>query len=979
MLNIKDIFKHKGQYERELEIFTLKKFIGEEFKELCKTKILDLDVTYAYSEEPVPFSERNSLEYKPIKKGEIWARKNFACAWFHLTGKLPENVSRDNLYLEFCNDAEGLLVDNDGHALKGFTAGSLIFGVMDYNIEKRFYPLDKLVAKDGTIDLYIDGASNGLVGEFVRDVALSEAAIVRRDPHMNELYHDFDVLFNYTSTLQPDSERKFRFVFALRKVMNMVVYNDPDYYAKSKEIINELFNESGIDNTQVTAVGHAHMDLAWLWPIRETKRKILRTFASVIYLMERYPDFHFVVSQPQQVAWVKELDPKLYEKIKKYVAEGRLEPIGGGWVENDTNVPCEESMVRQELYGQKFWKEEFGDYVDVRWLPDTFGYSACIPQVLKKSRQNYFMTIKISWSNRTLFPYHTFRWEGIDDSSIIVHMPPEGTYNSLADPKGLLFAESELKPEDPKEDFLMVYGVGDGGGGPSETMVERILREEKTPYLPKVKMERAADYFHKLDERKLADYKGEMYLEKHRATYTSQNDNKYNNREFEGRMVALEMLLSALGKQGDKTEIDKMWKEVLLYQFHDILPGSSISRVYRETAVAYKNILDKLENIANGLGYSYKASEKTSLVNFENRQITALRKNEKGGYLYYAGADKLVEPSVYANGKTSKENIVATDDYTIEFAADGSIKKLVLNADGRVVFENGNKLRVFIDRGDAWDFDDDYRDQPEVFMTLTNSEATDFGDLVEVRQAYEFKNSKLVQTIVIHKHDPIIRVYHDVDWKDSGYMMRAEFMPQTWSVTVRSDIQFGYLDRPTTDNTEHEAAQYEICCQKWLDINDGKDGFAVINNVKNGYMAKQGIISLDLARAFNYPCENTDCHPIKYSYAIYPHVGVCNNIKIDELAKDFNGRFLFGNTAVEIPYVDNEAIDVTAFKPAYDGDGFILRMNERNGNAAKTNVILPEEFEIVCETDLLEEEIGNAPKEFEFKPFEIRSFRIKKF
>ncbi len=974
----KDVFKHKGQYERELEIFTLKKFVEVEFKEMCRTKVLDLDVTYAYSDEPVPFNERTKLEYKPIKKGEIWAKKNFACAWFHLTGKIDASIDRENLYLEFCNDAEGLLFDRNGHALKGFTSGSLIFGVMDYNIEKRFYPMDGLIADDGSIDLYIDGASNGLVGEFVRDVALSEAAIVRRDPQLTELYHDFDVLFNYTGTLTPDSERKFRFVFALRKVMNLIVYNDPEYYTKSKAIINELFAESGEDNTSVTAVGHAHMDLAWLWPIRETKRKIVRTFASVAYLMKKYPDFHFVVSQPQQVQWLKELDPTLYEEIRNYAREGRIEPIGGGWVENDTNVPCEESMVRQELYGQKFWKEEFGDYVDVRWLPDTFGYSACIPQVLKKSRQDYFMTIKISWSNRTLFPYHTFNWHGIDGTSVIVHMPPEGTYNSLADPKGLLFAESELKPADPKEDFLMVYGVGDGGGGPSETMVERILREKNTPYLPKVREERAADYFHCLDGRKLADYQGEMYLEKHRATYTSQNDNKYFNREFEGRMIALETLLSATGKQGDKAAIDKMWKEVLLYQFHDILPGSSISRVYKETTAAYKDIFARLEKAANALGYSYTPGETTGLVNFENRTITALKRVDNG-YLYYAGADKLVMPAAYKNGKITDKTEFTTDYYTISFADDGSIAKLTLNADGRTIFEGGNKLRVFIDRGDAWDFDDDYRDQPEVFMTLENAETRDFGGVIEVKQRYAFKDSRLTQTIVIVKNDPIVRIYHDVDWKNSGYMMRAEFVPTTWNYTVRSDIQFGYLDRPTTDNTEHEAAQYEICCQKWLDITDGKDGFAVLNNVKNGYMAKQGIISLDLVRAFNYPCENTDCHPIAYSYALYPHAGATDNVKIDELAKDFNGRFLFGKTAVETPSTDNEAIDITAFKPAYDGNGFILRMNERDGKPASAKIALPEGFAFDCETDLLEEKIGEAGNgKLDFKPFEIRTFRVKK-
>ena len=974
----KTVFAHRGQYEREIE-FQNDQYLHGEFLYRCRKHVMHLDVTFAYSEEPVAFEDISTLTFKPLKVGEVWARKNFACAWFHLTGKLPADVERKHLYLDFSNGGEGLLVDKNGHALKGFTCGSPIFNQVNRLAEKRYYPLDELMDEDGNIDVYIDGASNGIVGEFNDTVTLVAAGVVQDIPEMLELYWDCDVLTDCCWAFPFSDEKKEKLIYGIRKVENLIMYNDPDYYAKGKAITKELLSMAGFDNLKVTAVGHAHLDLAWLWPIRESKRKAKRTFANAIYLMKRYPTFHFVVPQPQQLAWMKELDPKLYEELKAFAKEGRLEPVGGGWVENDTNVPCEEALVRQELYGQKFWQEEFGDYVRLRWLPDTFGYSGAFPQILKLSKQDYFMTIKISWSNRTLFPYHTFRWAGIDGTSVTVHMPPEGTYNSMAGPRnGLLGAKGQLRASDPKEDFLMVYGIGDGGGGPSAGMVERLNRLENVPYLPKVKQGSAHGYFEGLEGRDLPYYQGEMYLEKHRATYTSQSNNKNKNRDSESKLIAYEALLAALGQKGDKAVIDELWKEVLLYQFHDILPGSSIKRVYDETEEAYAEILGKLETLVNEHGASFVAAADKALINGENRVVTKLAK-AGDDYLYYKGADRLIMPTVYSAAKTSKRvEFVETDDYEITFDEDGSFQSIVLKANGELALSNANKLQVFIDRGDSWDFPDDYRDQPAQFLALVDSDVRDFGDLLEIVQKYEYKNSKLTQTIVIHKHEPLIQIHHDVNWVDTGYMVRAEFLPAAWSDVVRSDIQFGYLDRPTTDETEHDFAQFEMCCQKWFDISDEekKQGFAIVNNTKCGFMAKQNIVSLNLVRSTEYPAAERE--HVSYSYALYPHAGGFDPVVLDDLAKDFNMRALYGSQALAMPTTDNKQVEVTAFKPAYDGNGFIVRMFERAGKPATAKLTLPAGYTLVCETDLLEDETGSASEVLEFKPFQIRTFRVKK-
>jgi len=972
------IFEAWNKYEEDLEIYT-RRFLEGELKNRCFQKIMDFKVCYAPSKEPVCFENISELIFEPMKIGDVWARENFSCAWFHLTASLPAGIDTQELYLDFQNEGEALLVDETGSALKGFTFGSPSFGIVDPTIEKRYYPLCGLIAPNGKIDLYIDGASNSILGEYLNGCShLKSAAVVRRDPQMQDIYWDFDVLMDYVGAVTPEEPKKFEVLNGLRSVRNLIMYNDPQWYSKSKEITQKLLKLAGCDNTQVTAVGHAHLDLAWLWPIRESCRKAKRTLANMLYLLELYPDFQFVIPQPQQLAWIKEQDPKLYEKIKKYEKEGRIEIVGGGWVENDTNVPCGESLARQELYGQKFWQEEFGHYVKLRWLPDTFGYSACIPQLLKLSGQDNFMTIKISWSNRTLFPYNTFRWAGIDGSEVTVHMPPEGNYNSVAGPKALLSAKKGIKKTDPQDRLMIVYGVGDGGGGPSETIVERNLRTANVPYLPKVRFGTAQGYYDNLNPAELPLYSGEMYLEKHRGTYTSQSNNKNFNREFEEKMLSLEMLLSGRGLQGSKEEMDKLWKEGLLYQFHDILPGSSIARVYEETNAAYAKMFAKLDRLAQAQGVSFTPSREDRLLNLRGEQVNKLVKAGER-YFMYQGGDAAISPVCYADGeKTDSIDTVETDQYIVKMAEDGSFAKILVKATGEVAVENANKLRVFMDTGDAWDFEDDYRDQPEMYMHLDSTRVRQFGELTEIVHHYSFQKSRLVQTIAMHKHLPYIQIEHDVNWQDTGYMLRSEFLPKVWSSVVHSDIQFGYLDRPTTDNDAHEKAQFEICCQKWFDLSDENRGFAVLNNAKHGFMCKNGIISLNLLRSTNYPCVAGDQFPSHYGYALYPHAGGFDPVEVDKLANQYCERSLFGKDAVQIPSFDNEQIQITAFKPAYDGNGFILRAFERAGRACSGVLTVPAGYRLVGEVNLLEDALGEITENISFTPFQIRSFRLIK-
>lgn len=976
MMNSQPRFEPCDKYERLLEQ-KVKKFFCGQLRDSCFEKVLNLDASYAYSDEPIPFSEVSRLTFQPIRKGEIWAKKNFACAWFRLSGSIPAEMDRRNLYLEFSDDGEALLVDSNGSALKGFTAGSVVFGILDSSIEKRYYQLEDVLTTDGCFELYLDAASNSLLGEFNQGAArLNAACVVRRNPQIQDVYWDFDTLLDYLDAIGDNNPNRNRILYGLRAAQNLIVYKDPEWYSKTKKILTGLFELPGCENIQVTAVGHAHLDLAWLWPIRETKRKARRTFANFVDLARKYPDFHFVVSQPQQLVWVREQDPDLYHELKQLEKDGIMEIIGGGWVESDTNLPGEESLARQMLYGQKFWQEEFGHYVKTCWLPDAFGYSAGFPQILKLSGQDSFMTIKISWSNRTVFPYNSFYWEGVDGTRILVHMPPEGNYNSLAGPKALLNAKNGIKQSDPKDRLMMVYGVGDGGGGPSETTLERNRRTSNVPYLPKVKMGSAQAYFDQLREEDLPIYCGEMYLEMHRGTYTSQSNSKNNSREFEEKMLSLEKFLSVSGNYGNKEAVDALWKEALLYQFHDVIPGSSIRRVYEESNAMYHQMLERLEKMAQEVGLSFQPGAR--LLNPTEETVFTIQP-AGDSFLLYEGREKEIPPRIFNNPRTGFDiSHIETDFYSLDIALDGSFENICLSGSGKKIAGSANRLRVFMDTGDAWDFEDDYREQPERYMSLKKTDTKDYGDLVVLEQTYQFKESELHQTVLFYRHDPCIYVTHHVNWRNTGYMLRSETIPQTWAPIVYSDIQYGYLGRPTSDETAHEAAQFEMCCQKWMDLSQKSCGLAVLNNAKNGFMAKRGILSINLLRSTDYPCTHSDQEPCSYSYAFYPHEGGFDPLDMETKARCFSSRYLYGENCELAPSFDNPQIQITAFKPAYDGEGFVLRAFECTGQETMTSLRLPRGFEVVSEVNLLEDPVGSVERDLCFKPFQIRSFRLRK-
>jgi len=970
-------YQHNHQWEKDF-VSSLMEWQWRVFKPLLFQKAGECKVSYALSEEPISFKEKDSLPWKPLSIGEKWADHVFQCAWFKVEGNAKGILDP---VLAFDIQGEASLFDEDGSSVMGFTNGDNAWNIHNPTFEKKYCPIGRFVKEDGSFLLYLDGAANHLQGGFFDPTFLKEASVGRMDAKIAENYYDFDVLLCYLG-YQLGSGKPFPYLKEFEEKLGAIKsaydYQDPDAYAKAKEAARFLFSLPGDDDFGYTAIGHAHQDLLWLWPERETKRKILRTLSTTVYLLERYPDYTFTISQPQQLSWLEEEDPKLFARLKRYIDLGRVDYEGGGWVESDTNLPSEESLAHQELYGQKYWKERFGRYARICWLPDSFGYTASLPQILRLSGQDYFLTEKLSMSAHTVFPYVAFDWVGIDGTSVFAHLPPAGGgYNSLAGPAELLIGEEASRRAGQEGEALLVYGIGDGGSGPSVGHLERIAREGSLAYLPKVKNGRADDFFARLSQKPHPSYQGELYLERHQGTYTSQSRIKQNNRRFEEEAKALEFLYASRGE--GMGALDQLWKEAMLYQFHDCLPGSSIQRVYEECDGRYQAMFDSLERLAEEEGLSFSAGEGSPLLNHLGQRVRKIVKRGDSYLVYDAAARETAKPRI-ASRKGDWDGLRYQNAYySVSFdPKTGEIHSLS-SASGRALLRGGNQLRVFLDHGDAWDMAPDYRDQPERFLRLESMEAKDYGEIKEIVLSFSYLHSKLEETIILDDHSPCLLIHHEVDWRDTGYMLRAEFKPARFPKKVRSDIQFGYGERSTGRENEHASAQEEMCCQQWLDLSGKGEGIALLNHAKNGFFAKDGLLSLNLLRSTDYPCLHSDQKPTSYDYALYPHDGGFDPIRVDELAFELNAAFLFGEGEIRAPWVDNPAVVVSCFKPAYDGEGEILRLYERTGKPQKAKINLPHGEEIDEEVNLLEDAIGPAPEaELSFHPFQIRTFRVRR-
>jgi len=961
----------------------------------------DLTAEAWVTPEPVPFAGRESGTHQTPKIGDTWG-KLWDCAWFHFTGTVPSEAASENVVLLLDINGEGLVVDADGNPVQGLTG---VRSGFDYSLGrpgKRVLPFASPAAGGETVDVWVDAGNNDLFGGLPGGGALAEASVAVRRDDIQALCFDFEVLRELLEYLPRTKARAARVLSALYDAAVMLPQHGtptPEEVAAARAVLApELARRGGDPALTVSALGHAHIDLAWLWPIRETIRKGARTFATALRMMERYPDYVFGASQPQLYQWMKEFYPDLYAQVKARVAEGRWEVQGAMWVEPDANIPSGESLVRQILYGKRFFRGEFGVDVTNLWMPDVFGYSGSLPQILRAAGLTTFMTQKLSWSEVNTFPHHTFHWEGIDGSRVLVHMPPEGTYNSSAAPRAIARAEENFLDKAVSDRVLMLFGIGDGGGGPGEEHLERLARERDLQGLAPVVQEPSKVFFDRLElgADKYPVWCGELYLEKHQGTLTTQGRSKRFNRKLEFALRELELSASrawlASGAPYPTDALDRIWKEMLLLQFHDILPGSSITRVYDESLPRYAALLAEVLELTaaadaallgvgdtpvvlNSLGWNraewLKTGETWSLA-----QVPAL-----GSALLPAPQDAL--PRVSAS-KTGLEN----EFLYVQFNADGDLVSVFDKTAGREALrpgEIGNTLAVYEDFGDAWDFASDYAAAPPAHFTLTDAEAYVDGPKAVLKQTRTFGNSTLTQEISLTEGSKRLDFKTTADWQEDNQMLRTAFPLAVNTDVARCEIQFGSIARPTTHNTTWDAAKYEVCGHKWVDVSETGYGVALLNDCKYGYSVQDGALGLTLLRSPSGPDPAADRAAHEFTYALLPHTGDCAAGGVVREAYALNVPLRVVTGAAPLPSllrVDAPNVIIDTVKKAEDGDALIIRLYEANGSATLTPLLFGFLPSAVSRVNLLEENpqpvrMQGSTAILAFSPFEIITLRVE--
>lgn len=994
------------------------------------SKISPLEMTVYVTPEPVTFENRTSGNEKKIAIGDSWGGL-FECGWFHFTGTVPAygkeitegwkaEASDTELVLLIDINGELYVADETGKPVRGLTNVSSEF---DYSLGrpgKTVYRFDRQPEAGDKIDLWADAGCNDLFGKYQDSGTVKDAYIALCSRETEQLYYDFDVLLELLQHMSEDKARYHSILRALNKAANVLVRYDSEEVRKAREILAvELGKKGGDPSLKINAVGHAHIDLAWLWPIRETIRKGARTFSTALRNLERYPDYVFGASQAQLYHWVKEYYPALYDEIKQRVKEGRWEVQGAMWVESDTNVAGGEALIRQILHGKRFFMEEFGKDVKNLWLPDVFGYTAALPQILKKSGVDYFMTIKLSWSRFNKHPHHTFWWEGLDGSRILAHMPPEGTYNSSAAPRAVLASEQGFLDKGVSDECLLLFGIGDGGGGPGEEHLERLKREKDLGGLVPVTQGPAQDFFDRIE--KDADlYKtwhGELYLEFHQGTYTSQGRNKRFNRKLELALRELEFA-SVLGmlenKNSDITEevypvklLDTTWKEMLLYQFHDILPGSSISRVYEESLERYEVMLNAVEKEINRkyetLGKSTAGGSTSGnfakIINSLSWDREEWTKHDgtwmkvKVPAMGYA-AVPVKTPEDSGNGLNYTAQTIENDIYIITFNENGVINSIYDKEENRQLIPEGqaaNHLVTYEDKGDAWDFPIYYDEVPGEALKLVECSVTTDGPQVVRQSRYVTASglSELVQKVVLTKESRRIDFITNADWKENGRMLRTSFPVNISAQEAVCDIQFGNIKRPTHRNTSWDMAKYEVCAHKWVDLSQGDYGVALMNDCKYGHKVIDNVLDLNLLRSSSYPATEADHGKHEFTYSLFPHKGDYITGGVVRAGYELNVPLNVINTsAFDNAYISESLITadaaniiIEAVKKCEDSNDLIVRLYECHGRGVNTKVDFGFNIKDVSLVDFMEKETAQegfdkVSRTLFFKPFEIHTLKV---
>ena len=981
--------------KREKNPKILKKFLNSVCADIERLYLIPIEELF-----PAEIAPAGEIEENPDLKNMKWekAEKNSIIIpdgkkwWIKKIVNLPEikNGKRYGIKFKFGEITESLLY------LNGKIYSGISTGMWD---DKKIVSLpDNLKGKVEILIHLYSGKNFGTIRTFGPQIfecfTLYEIDTVARD-----LYYAFSTALDVLNVIDENSENYHKILKKLEDVYLMLDFTDENNYRKSclkalKYIEKEIYNGKDLKDIKFFIFGHAHIDVAWLWTLDNTKEKTVRTFSSQISQMEKFSDWIYQQGQSQLYKFIEEKFPKVFKEIIKKVKEGRWETSGGCWVEFDTNIPSGESLIRQILYGKNYFKEKFGIDCKVLWLPDVFGYSGSLPQILKKSGIDLFITTKISWNQYTRFPYDTFYWKGIDGSKVLTHFittPTKAkdfhTYNTTATPTEIYETYLDYQQKNINNILLMPYGFGDGGGGPKESMLNRIKWIKKgIEGFVKVEdggIEKFREEISKnIKKKDTPVYEGELYLEFHRGTYTTQTEVKKKNRKNEFLLRDAEVISILSGNEKESFEkLKENWLLLLLNQFHDILPGSSTKEVYRDTLKSYEKIEKETEKIIeksmnkilkrenfyisvfNPFSWNYTGYLKTDFEGYIPENLTS----EVDGKKVIIRVED-IPPFSFKNikmvGKKEKKeqkeifsNKIENDFYKIKIdKKTGRIISLIDKREEREICdENGiNIFEIFEDKSivkgqDAWDIE--YMHQFKCYekdgkVEKIKIEKGMISQKVIIKK--KILNSTILQEIIIYKEDPIIYFETEVDWKEEEKVLKVAFPLQIHTDYATCDIQFGSIKRPTHRNTLYEHAKFEIPAHKWVDLSEGFYGVSILSDSKYGFGVKENVIRITLLRSPLSPDPTADRRKHKFSYGLYPHQGGWEIAEVPKISYQFNNPPRIFKGKIDNKYLTRIVeikeekkgtnLIVETIKISEDKKGIIVRIYECKNSRGKANI-----------------------------------------
>ena len=971
--------------------------------------------------EPMPTDEffaklnRGDIDFKPFTLGSEWGT-TWGTVWFRLTGTVPAGYPKGKplelildlgWYPHSCGGhIEGLVYRADGTAIKAVHPLNYWVPFMDAEGNAQVS-----VAEDGSFTLYLEAASNPLLlgvppfvetelGDHATDkpdetYIFKSADLTEFDEHYEHYSVDLDVVSSLMELADKQSPRYWQLAKALQRSLNAYDERNPESVEAARAALaGVLAKPANASAMNVSAIGHAHIDSAWLWPVRETRRKVARTVSNVLALMDEDPDFTYAMSSAQQYAWLEEEHPDLFARMKRRIEEGRFIPVGGMWVESDNMIPSGESLVRQITFGRRYFKEHLGVTPRGIWLPDSFGYTGSWPQIARRAGFDWFLTQKISWNDTTKFPHHSFMWEGIDGTRILTHFPPSDTYCSSMSMRELMYSQRNFLDKDLSRNAILLYGFGDGGGGPTREMTARIRRDRNLAGAPKIDFGTPDQLFDRVHKDIVDDaqgetpvFKGELYLELHRATLTAQQDMKRGCRQEESMLRVAEYLCAAARiKNPDyvypREELDRIWKTLLLNQFHDILPGSAIAWVHRQARAEYARDIAWLNEIALEAGRAITAVEPDdatitdAVIAPYSRQACEAWVVRPASSRAEAGTASMARVAVTHDGDTI---VLDNGQLHVRIEADGTVSSVLDQRANRELVPAGTRLgryEMLKDEPFHWDAWDIQRD---AFLTanalseasITSVDETANGGAV-VHAVTRAKGVEIRTGIALRPGSATLDFTADVDWHAVEQFLKVDMPVTVQAVNAQYECQYGLVERPINKNTRSDDAKFESCTHRFVRIADADYAAAVVNASTYGsdvspthadaaHGAGRGtMVRLSLLSAPLYPDPHTDQGTHSFAWSLVADADM--NAVLDEAAR-LNSPVI-GELPDLAPLVSladvTGAIVLDWVKLADDGsDDLIVRLYEAaGGNAAaalRLDAALADAKASVQEVNLMEE------------------------